>query len=243
MRKTALIMGMPITVDIVSCTDHEVFTEVFSRFQEIDKKFSKYKKDSELCKYQRCEISEEDLSTEFKEIIAACKEAEKYTFGYFSVYYKGRFDPTGYIKGWALTEAGKYIEKNGYKTYCIGAGGDNLAKSSGKKDWKIGIQDPLDSENILNTLSIYNGGIATSGNYERGNHIFNPFTGEAADELISITVIGPDIIKADVLATASYAAGVGGLVLIEDAADYEALAVAPNGDWYITTGMEKLMRI
>jgi thiamine biosynthesis lipoprotein len=206
MRQVARIMGMPITVDVPECEDSKVFEKIFERFRQIDERFSSYKKDSELCRYQRGGIKKEDLSTEFKKIMSACKKAEQETDGYFSAYFSGKYDPTGYVKGWSINEAGKVIEKNGFKTYCINAGGDILARSDSEKVWTIGIQDPTDGSKIIKQLSIKNGAAATSGHYERGAHIINPKTGKAADKFLSITAVGPDIIKADILATAIFAA-------------------------------------
>jgi len=216
-------MGMPITVDIPSCDNERIFEKVFKRFREIDSRFSPYKKDSELFKYQRGEIEEKNLSIEFKKIMAACKKAAEETNGYFSAYFSGKYDPTGYVKGWAISEAGKVIEKAGFRTYCIGAGGDILARSNSDKVWNIGIQEPKDKTKILEQVSISNGAVATSGNYERGKHIINPKTGQPADQLLSVSVIGPGIIKADILATAIFASG--SIKIIEKHKDYEALVV------------------
>jgi thiamine biosynthesis lipoprotein len=265
MRKVEQIMGMPITVDIPECSDEEVFKKTFAHFKEIDKRFSPYKKSSELSKYQRGEVAENKLSAEFKKVMSACKEASKITDGYFTAYYSGKYDPTGYVKGWAIAEAGKLINKNGYKTYCIGAGGDILASSNSDKIWNIGIQDPFDKSKILTRvkplrldlpseaarisqsrerykLSISSGAVATSGNYERGNHIINPMSGELADDFLSVSVMGPEIVQADILATAVFAAGVSGLAMVEEIENYEVLAIDKKGDFYMTTGAEKLLK-
>ena len=94
---------------------------------------------------------------------------------------KKSFDPSGYVKGWTVKRAGQKLKKLGHRTFCVSAGGDILAASSGKKTWKIGIQNPIDSQKILNVLSISNGAVATSGTYERGAHIINPKTGNPAE--------------------------------------------------------------
>jgi thiamine biosynthesis lipoprotein len=236
-------MGMPITVDISGCSDVQVFKSVFGRFRQIDQRFSAYREDSELLKYQRGEILEKDLSTEFKKIMKACKEASKLTSGYFSAYYGGKYDPTGYIKGWAIAEAGRIIKNSGFKTYCIGAGGDILAHSDSEKVWGVGIQDPKNKQEILGKLSICSGAAATSGNYERGTHIINPKTGGQADELLSVTVTGGDIIMADILATATFAEGLSGLIMVEELEGYEVLAIDQKGDWYMSSGMEKILQL
>jgi thiamine biosynthesis lipoprotein len=109
-----------------------------------------------------------------------------------------------------------------------------LARSGGSKQWHIGIQDPRDKTKILNKLSIGSGAVATSGSYERGAHIINPKTGQPADELLSVSVIGPDIIKADVLATAAFAMGARGLDFIRLQDGYEALVINKNDKLFRT---------
>lgn len=214
-------MGMPISIDIPNCDDKTIFNEAFERLKQIDKRFSTYKQDSEVSKYKNGELKEEELSKELKSVIKACQEAERWTDGYFSAWATGTFDPSGYVKGWAVSQAGKIIGGHGYQTYCIGAGGDILARSNSDKIWNIGIQDPNDKNKILNKLSISNGAVATSGNYERGTHIINPKTKQLAHELLSVTVTGPDIINADILATAIFAAGNTNQELIHKQPDYK----------------------
>ncbi len=50
-------------------------------------------------------------------------------------------------------------------------------------------------------LSLGDGAVATSGTYERGAHVLNPFTGRPATELVSVTVVGPELTTADAYAT------------------------------------------
>jgi FAD:protein FMN transferase len=225
MRRVEQIMGLPISIDIPNCDDESVFNEAFTRFHKIDERFSTYKPDSEVSQFRDGHISEGGLSAELKKVIAECKKAQAETNGYFSAWAAGAFDPSGYVKGWAIVEAGKTIEKQGYDTLCIGAGGDILARSNSDKVWQIGIQDPTDKTKILNKLSISNGAVATSGNYERGVHIINPKTGKPADELLSVTIIGPDIIKADVLATACFAMGEKAAEFMKSNKEYQTLVI------------------
>lgn len=207
MRLVEFIMGLPISIDIRDCQDDAPFKAAFERLRQIDERFSTYKPDSEVSKYSRGEIQEKDLSEELKKVIKACEDAEAKTGGYFSAWATGTFNPSGYVKGWAIAEAGREIEARGHKTYCVGAGGDILARSDSDFQWKIGIQDPSDKSKILDVLSISNGAACTSGSYERGEHIINPKTKMPAQELLSVTITGPDVIWADVLATACFAMG------------------------------------
>jgi thiamine biosynthesis lipoprotein len=225
MRQARQIMGMPIIIDIPDCENAEVFEAVFTRFHEIDARFSTYKKNSEVSEFQAGKLAEAALSTELKEVITQCRQAEDWTGGYFSAWADGVFDPSGYVKGWAISEAGKLIEKSGFKTYCISAGGDILAASDSDKVWHIGIQNPLAKGKILNKLSILNGAAATSGNYERGAHIINPKTKKPAQQLLGVTVTGPDIIKADILATACFAMGEKAAGFMKSQTSYQAIII------------------
>lgn len=261
-------MGTHASVDIPNCDDEKVFKAVFNRFHQIIERFSPFKPNSELCRFQRGELTEDKLSDEMKMIIQECKKAEKMTDGYFSAYFDGRFNPTGYVKGWAIAEAGNVIEKFDYKTYCISVGGDILARSNSDKVWRIGIQDPTDKSKMLDLssilgkssklaphqnlnaavgnriaeyqvfgagLSISNGAVATSGSYERGGHVINPKTKKPNNELLSMTVVGPDIVIADVLATAGFAMGKKGTGFISKQKDYDGMAVKAAEPRYVKT--------
>jgi thiamine biosynthesis lipoprotein len=225
MRKVEQIMGLPISIDIPGCDETAVFNEVFTRFREIDGRYSTYKTDSEVSRFRDGRLKETGLSAELKHVIKACHEAEAKTDGFFSAWAAGAFDPSGYVKGWAIAEAGKQIEDQGFKTYCIGAGGDILAASDSDKIWQIAIQDPTDRTKILNKLSIKNCAVATSGNYERGPHIINPKTSQPADGIASVTVTGPDIITADILATAIFASVQNKPSFMKKFPDYKILIV------------------
>jgi thiamine biosynthesis lipoprotein len=227
-------MGTAVSVDIPHAKAKAVFDAVFERLGQIDERFSTYKPDSEVSRFAGGQLDEKNLSAELTKVITACRQWEAKTDGWFSAWAAGAFDPSGYVKGWAVTEAGKVIDNAGFGTYCIGAGGDILAKSDSSKVWNIGIQDPNNTLEILNTLSISSGAVATSGSYERGGHIINPKTKKPAGELLSVTVTGPDIITADVLATAAFAESSGRLIDMHKAYNY--LIVKNNDDIQTSLG-------
>jgi thiamine biosynthesis lipoprotein len=232
-----LIMGTGVSIDIPDA-EEKIFNKVFKRLIQIDERFSTYKPESEVSKYIRGEITEGQISHELKQVIKACKTAEKATDGTFSAWAGHSFDPSGYVKGWSIAEGAKIIKKAGYKTFCIGIGGDILAASNSERIWRIGIQDPAHKNQILTTLSVKNAAVATSGTYERGLHIINPKTHEPSSSILSITVVGADIIDADVLATSAFVQGEFGLNFIGGKAlGYEAIMVGKNGEVSITSGM------
>ena len=240
MRRSQIIMGTGVSVDIPGASQ-EVFDDVFELIKKVDTKFSTYKKNSETSKYRRGEIKEANLSPEMKDVIKACLKFEKLTDGYFSAWYDGKFDSNSYVKGWAIEEAGKLIKKAGHKNYCIGIGGDILAGSDGTKTWNIGLQDPRNKKHLTSQVVLKDGAVATSGNYERGEHIYNPKTNNPSKELLSLTVTGPDIITADVLATAMFAGGKDALSLIEEFDGYEFFCITSDEHAIMTPGMAELM--
>ncbi len=225
MRRVFEVMGTAVSVDIPNCQDDAVFRRALNRLRDIDERFSTYKPASEVSRFGNGKLSEAELSRELSYVIKECRKAEKQTGGFFSAWAAGVFDPSGYVKGWAIDQAGKAIEAQGYKTYCIGAGGDILARSESDKIWNIGVQDPKDNTRILNKLSISNGAVATSGTYERGRHIIDPKTKKPADKYLSVTITGPDIVTADVLATAVFAAGQNNPGFIKNFPGYKAISV------------------
>ena len=231
-------MGTGVTIDIPEAKNSRVFTDVFNYLKMVDRRFSTYKKDSEVSRYARGELKWWQRSRDLRHIINAVKDAEVATDGAFSAWAAGTFEPSGYVKGWSIEQASKIIEKAGFDTYCISIGGDINAR--GEKVWKIGIQDPKDKKRSFVTLNIKDRAVATSGNYVRGAHIINPKTGQPADGLSSVTVVGPNIIDADVLATAAFVLGDFAINFIGgQAKGYEALAVHKNGRIEITREFER----
>ena len=225
MLQVAQIMGMPITIDIPDYDVMETFDECFNLLRKIDAQFSPYKKTSELSKFKNGEIEPQQLSKDMRDIKKACDRFTKLTAGYFSAYYDGTFDPTGYVIGWAIRQTANLIESKGLGSYSINAGGDIMMRSCDDHVWHTGLQHPLNTNQIFGTVSAKNLSIATSGNYARGDHILNPKDYQPARQLKSVSVIGLDIITADVFATAIFAMGKKGINFIDKQEGYEALLI------------------
>ncbi len=242
MRQVRQIMGLPISLDIPGASNNAPFDAAFALLEDIDRQFSPYKKTSELSRYQRGALSEPELSADMTEVMRACREIEQLTRGYFSAYYDGRFDPTGYVKGWAVGRAGRLLEEQGQHTYMINAGGDILARTRTGHIWRIGLQHPTEPGKISGVVTAGNIAVATSGTYARGNHIINPATRRPATELLSVTVTGPEIAMADALATAVFAMGREGLDFIETQDGYEALVISKEMDVLMSSGFAQSTR-
>jgi FAD:protein FMN transferase len=73
--------------------------------------------------------------------------------------------------------------------------------------WRVGIQHPLDRQQVAAVVEATDLAIATSGAYARGDHVWNPHSGRAPSGILSVTIVGPELGTADAYATAAYAMG------------------------------------
>jgi len=228
-------MSMPITIDIHGAKINDI-DAVFDRLIEIDNRYSGYKNTSDLSRLWSGELPLDKQSEEFKEIKNECASYEKLTNGYFSSNFSGKYDPTGYVKGWAVAEAAKVAESRGFTTYCMDLSGDMMMRSNSVHIWKIGITDPFETDVMVGALAIRDGAVATSGDYYRGNHIINPKNPGKISDLASVTVVGPDIIECDILATALFAMGLKKAIeFIKKLSGYEALFITKENKYVNTS--------
>ena len=73
--------------------------------------------------------------------------------------------------------------------------------------WRVGVQHPRERDRVAAVLSLTDAAVATSGAYERGEHILDPLTRRPARGALSVTVLGRDLATADAYATAAFAMG------------------------------------
>lgn len=241
MKQTKVIMGMPITIEIIDSNDKNILAETFSYFQEIDNRYSTYKPTSEISHINNG-LPKNAWSTEMKHIIQLCEQTKQQTKGYFDISHNGKLDPSGLVKGWAIQQAAEQLRHRGLNNFYIEAGGDIQAYGQNSKNepWTIGIRNPFNTEEIIKTVHLTNQGIATSGTYIRGQHIYNPHQPTKAPHgVMSLTIIGPNIYEADRFATAAFAMGAPGIEYIEKTKGLEGYMVDTNGVATFTTGFEE----
>ena len=238
MKQTELIMGMPITVEIADSDDTRLLADTFTFFRKVDNRYSTYKPDSEISRIND-DLPKVEWSTEMQTILHLCDETKRQTNGYFDIEHDGKLDPSGLVKGWSIWEAAKQLQKQGISNFCIEAGGDIQAQGNNSegKAWTIGIRNPFDTSNIIKVLNIRNKGVATSGTYIRGQHIYNPYQPTVPlTDVQSMTVIGANIYEADRFATAAFAMGAKGIHFIEETEGLEGYMINNKGIATFTTG-------
>ncbi len=238
-------MGMPVTVEVVDASaTQSLLDSAFSYFEYVDAKFSTYKDDSEISRINRGDLTPELASDDMRAIFALAEQTRLETNGYFDIYHAGAYDPSGVVKGWAVFNAASLLREQGTRDYYIEAGGDiqMSGMNSQRENWRVGIRNPFDPNEIVKVLSVTDCGVATSGSYVRGNHIYNPRDpADTLADIVSITLIGPDICEADRYATAAFAMGRHGIFFVESLYGFEGYMIDADGRATFTTGFERFV--
>ncbi len=244
-RRTEEVMGTVVSFDIRPglASRDEIYlalAEARAGLHRADAVFSRWKPDSPLNRVRRGELRIEDAPADLAEVLELCQAARHTSHGWFDPWaMPGGVDPTGLVKGWAARNALRRIEAAGVAAAMVNAGGDVAVAGEPEagRPWHIGIRDPWDPRRVIAVVEAA-GGVATSGAYERGEHVLDPRTGRPSTPIASATVTGPDLAVADALATGLLAAGEPGLDWIGPVDGYEGLIVRRAGSMVGTSGIK-----
>lgn len=240
--QTRLLMGMPISVHVAEPNIAPgVLDELFAYFSWVDETFSTYKEDSEISRLNRGELSNGQCSDAVRTILALGEETKRQTQGYFDIYRNGVCDPSGIVKGWAIQQATRQLRAAGACNFYIDAGGDiQVAGTKQGAPWKVGIRNPFNRQQNVKVLALSDCGVATSGTAIRGQHIYDPHRPDTPLlEVVSMTVIGPDIYDADRFATAAFAMGTKGIQFIERLPGFDGYMIDAQARATYTSGFER----
>jgi FAD:protein FMN transferase len=210
-RRVEQIMGLPVVVDVRDDREADsAVDDLFDWLRWVDATFSTFKEDSEISRINRGELRREDAHSDVCEVLERCDRLREETNGYFDMRAPdGRIDPSGLVKGWAVDRAAAILDRAGLHNYAVSAGGDMrvLGRAVPELAWRVGIQHPLDRQQVAAVVESTDLAIATSGAYARGDHVWNPHSGRAPSGILSVTIVGPELGTADAYATAAFAMG------------------------------------
>ncbi|TKB09967.1 FAD:protein FMN transferase [Desulforhopalus sp. IMCC35007] len=145
----------------------------------------------------------------------------------------------GIAKGFIVDKASEVLKANGVSNHLINAGGD--IRTSGKaaqgKAWTVAVQDPSKKNEYPDIITMQDGAIATSGNYEiyydkekLFHHIVNGQTGHSPHLSSSVSVVAPTVMDADALATSVFVMGpAAGVAFINGQPDTECFIIDKDG--------------
>jgi thiamine biosynthesis lipoprotein len=132
----------------------------------------------------------------------------------------------GIGKEYAADRAVAALRSAGVEHGLVDLGGD-IALVGAHPDgssWRVGVRDPMGEDKALATLFVKDGGIATSGSYERYfeiagrrfSHVLNPKTGWPVEGLPSATVAAETCLAAGVASTIALLKGEAGARWLRD---------------------------
>ena len=209
-----------------------------SALHRADDVFSTWNADSPMSRMRRGEVMVDQVPPEVASVLDACRVARELTDGWFDPWaLPGGVDPTGYVKGWAAERALDSLRVPGVAAAVVNAAGDIASFGGMAPDvpFRFAVVDPFDPTRPACIVE-HVGALATSGTYERGQHLFDPYSRRAASAVASATVSGPELGLADALATALAVGGHAVLERIGALDGYEALTIGHDGDLRSTPG-------
>jgi len=228
------VMGMAVAIDVRDEIPSGAVEQAVAWFRHVDRVFSPYRSDSEISRIARRTSTRQMTSPVVQEVLAQCDRLRALTGGFFDTHATGRLDPSGFVKGWAVERAVELLERAGATRLAVNAGGDAVVR--GGVPWRVGIQHPIEREQLAAVIEVRDAAIATSGAYERGLHIINPYNKRPAEGLLSVTVLGPDLGFADAYATAAFAMGRAAPQWLATVEGYEAMAILQDERVVCTPG-------
>lgn len=145
----------------------------------------------------------------------------------------------GIAKGYIVDRASDIMRKHGVANHLINAGGDIRTSGTAAKGraWTVAIQNPDSSKEYPDVITIKDGAIATSGNYEVYydrekvfHHIINSHTGHSPRLSTSVTIMAPTVMDADALSTSIFVMEpVAGVQFINSQPDTECFIIDRDG--------------
>ncbi|HEV7526123.1 MAG TPA: FAD:protein FMN transferase [Acidimicrobiia bacterium] len=245
--------GTVIDLDVRDAIDESVIDACERWFVRVDDLFSTWRDDTEIMRIACGDLDVADASAEVKTVLDLCDRMLTESGGAFDISFGARakvpprpglapLDPSGLVKGWAVARAADLLCNAGASNFCVNAGGDVLTAGRPEPDaegWRVGIQHPWERQRVAAVLVASNLAVATSGRYERGDHVIDPRTALPATGLASVTVIGPDLAIADAYATAAVALGpTDGMLWLASRPGYEGMGITDSRTTLFTAGFD-----
>ena len=124
-------------------------------------------------------------------------------------------DPGGIGKGYAVDRAVQILKQEGISSALVSAGGSSLyalGRPPGRSAWRIAIKDPGNLQQLIGSVDLRDNSLSTSGVSEqsvqtgshRYSHIFDPRTGDPAENMCQVTLVAATGIESDALTKAAF---------------------------------------
>lgn len=242
---TRIQMGMPITIEVIGPDAIQGdINDAFAYLREVEARFSTYLPDSEMARLNHGLVTYDTASPDMRDMLDRAEDTRRQTGGHFNAWHEGRCDLAGVVKGWAIKAVADRLAARGHHDYLVNAGGDiqTAGGNTNGEAWRIGIRNPADVTQVVKVVHLSGEGIATSGTYERGDHIYRPVPVAPDDDpLVAITIVGPSVYDADRFATAAFAMGAHGIAFVQSLEGFEGYAIHASGTARYTAGFRRYL--
>jgi thiamine biosynthesis lipoprotein len=151
-------------------------------------------------------------------------------------------DLGGFGKEYAADRAAQVLKEKGVTSGYVNLAGDMrfLGPKPNGEPWMIGIQDPRQPDQVMATLPMTQGGLATSGDYERyfelnGQrycHLLNPKTGQPVKYWRTVSVTAPAAVVSGCTSTMAMLKEEDGLTFLQ-ATGFDFLAMDHTGKVHV----------
>ena len=151
-------------------------------------------------------------------------------------------DLGGFGKEYAADRAAQMLKEKGVASGYVNLAGDMrfLGPKPSGEPWLIGIQDPRHPDQVIATLPMSHGGLATSGDYERyfesnGQrycHVLNPLTGWPVKHWRTVSVTAPLAVLAGCTTTMAMLKEAQGLSFLKSTG-FDFLAIDQAGEVHV----------
>ncbi len=157
-----------------------------------------------------------------------------------------KIDLGSVAKGYAGDLASEILKENGIDSAIINLGGnvELVGSNPDGENFRVGVQDPLDTSNFFGILSLSDCSIVSSGGYNRyfeenGEiywHIMSPYTGKPSNSgLISTTIVGDSGLFCDGFSTAAFVMGKDKAIdFWKENGDFDMILITENNEIFIT---------
>ncbi len=184
---------------------------------------------------------------DFRQLQVRGREARVASSGYNA-------DFGGIAKGYGVDRAVRALTDYRVRNGLVSAGGDifALGRPAPNRLWRIGIRSPYRPDALCAMVELEDEAVATAGGYEnyklhqgrRIAHILNPRLGVSSDLVHSATIIAPDAMTADALATSTYVMGVeNSMRLLDDLPHVEGIWIDRRGHLTCTRGIRNRIEV
>lgn len=163
-----------------------------------------------------------------------------------------RIDTGSFLKGYAISKGIEYLREKGIKSAMITAISsiETVGEKPDNKAFKIGVQNPKNSKELLYTIDLKDMALGVSGDYQTYveiegkifHHILDAKTGYPVSHNSMVLILGPNAFECDLLSTALFTLKpIEILSYIDSQEDLEAFVVDENGKEYFSRNIKKYM--